>query len=310
MTKEEIREELLVSVNAYKNGARDRAYVQRQIDYYRTTYDYWDSKEILDMLEEIDQEKGRAADMNDFRIQNGILTAYSGKEAKVYIPNNVNEIADYAFSTNTSIKKVIFRDKSLRKIGIGAFSSCSNLESIELPEGTYLIADDAFRGCTKMQYAIIPPSVKYISADVFDGDSRTIIVSEPGSEAESYANRNSISFKTIGEFRALQSEASNKEKNKKKDSGKDKSLKTIGKTVATSKEAKETLYYILLTATILLTVLTAYFWIKTGTFNDAPYATGPYGSNVVHPVNPYRKYVFICGPLACLACCLMTNAKD
>ena len=248
-------------------------------------------------------------DMNDFRMHDGILTHYNGKQAKVYIPSNVNEIADYAFNTNNSIRQVIFQDKSLRKIGIGAFSSCCNLESIELPEGTYLISDDAFLGCTKMKYAIIPSSVKYISADVFDKTSGITIVGESGTEAEAYANKNGLSFKTIGDFKTSQHETSKKEKDEKK-KDKNKTIQNLGKSVISSKETKQAMYYLFLIATIVLTIMTAYYWIKTGTFNDAPYATGPYGSNVIHPVNPYRKYVFICGPLACLSCCLMTNAKE
>ena len=45
-------------------------------------------------------------------------------------------------------------------------------------------------------------------------------------------------------------------------------------------------------------------------FNYAPYATGPYGSNVVHPTNPAKKWIFICPILACIFCSLATAYKD
>ena len=57
MTKEEIREELLTSVNAYKNGARDREYVKDQVNYYYTAYRYMGGQEIIDMINEIDKER-------------------------------------------------------------------------------------------------------------------------------------------------------------------------------------------------------------------------------------------------------------
>lgn len=320
MTKEEIREELLAGVNAYRNGARDREYVENQINYYYTAYRYMNGQEIKDMLNEIDKEKqkvipestpvnNKTTNINSFRIQDGILSKYDGRDAIVQVPSNVREIADYAFSTNTSIKQILFQDNSLRKIGAGAFRNCSNLEGIELPNGTILISDDAFLGCKKMQHAIIPASVKYISADVFDKDSGITVVGEPGTEAESYAKRNSLTFQSIKDFNTAKKETKKEEK-KKEERKRDKPHKSFGKSFFSSSETKQAMYYLFLFATIILTIMTAYYWIKTGTFNDAPYATGPYGSNVVHPVNPYRKYVFICGPLACLSCCFMTNAKE
>lgn len=61
MNDEEIRNQLLDSVDAYKRGVFDRKYVQKQINYYYNTYRYMGGKEIVDMLDEIDQEKNNSA---------------------------------------------------------------------------------------------------------------------------------------------------------------------------------------------------------------------------------------------------------
>lgn len=45
-------------------------------------------------------------------------------------------------------------------------------------------------------------------------------------------------------------------------------------------------------------------------FNYAPYATGPYGSNVIHPTNPTKKWIFICPILSCIFCSIATAFKE
>lgn len=64
--------------------------------------------------------------MNDFKIENGILTSYTGPGGNVVIPNAV--IA----------------------IGESAFEDCSSLTGIVIPDSVTSIGDNAFRGCPKL----------------------------------------------------------------------------------------------------------------------------------------------------------------
>lgn len=46
---------------------------------------------------------------------------------------------------------------------------------------------------------------------------------------------------------------------------------------------------------IVLLILTIIFLFLTMSVDDMPYAIGKYGRNVIHPSNPYRIWIWICG---------------
>lgn len=98
----------------------------------------------------------------------------------VVIPEGVESIADYAFS-HTSITSVTFPE-SLKKIGNGAFNSCTGLKYIEIPEGVTTIPSYAFGYCN-LECLTIPMSVTSIQRDAFYS-GKIAVVSYCGTEEQ------------------------------------------------------------------------------------------------------------------------------
>ena len=64
---------------------------------------------------------------------------------KVVIPKSVTEIRQFAFTICEHLKEVVFEDGStLKTIGDAAFTGCSALEKIVLPEGLEEIGFGSF----------------------------------------------------------------------------------------------------------------------------------------------------------------------
>lgn len=82
----------------------------------------------------------------DFRIKNGILVKYSGKDENVVIPSKVHTIEKSAFENNNRIKSVVIPN-GVTTIDSKAFKMAKNLERIVLPYGLKVIKDQAFMCC-------------------------------------------------------------------------------------------------------------------------------------------------------------------
>ena len=54
-------------------------------------------------------------------------------------------------------------------IGSSAFSGCTSLASVTIPNSVTNISYDAFNGCSKLKKIEVPDSVTYIGSDAFDG---------------------------------------------------------------------------------------------------------------------------------------------
>ena len=78
---------------------------------------------------------------------------------------SVRVIDRYAFYQCSNLTSVEFPE-GLKKIGVGAFERC-NLTSVEFPEGLEEIGNDAFRGC-KLKSVKLPESLKIIGDNAFD----------------------------------------------------------------------------------------------------------------------------------------------
>ena len=76
----------------------------------------------------------------------------------------------------------------------GAFSGCSSLESIDLPDSVTTIGIAAFRGCSSLESIVIPDSVTTIGNEAFDGCPSLTIRAPKGSFAEEYAKEKKIKF--------------------------------------------------------------------------------------------------------------------
>ncbi len=93
---------------------------------------------------------------------------YDSKIVSVNIPASVNEIVTSAFEKCTELQAVNFADGSnLESISYSAFSECSSLKQIELPEGLKYIYSRAFQYCSKLSKVNIPTSVTKIGSSAF-----------------------------------------------------------------------------------------------------------------------------------------------
>lgn len=78
----------------------------------------------------------------------------------------------YTFLNCAQLKEVPQLPVSMREIGAGAFSGCSSIRQLVLPEGIATIASSAFSGCSALQYVTLPKSVETIGNLAFDGCSQ------------------------------------------------------------------------------------------------------------------------------------------
>ena len=97
------------------------------------------------------------------------LEKYLGHDESYYVDDDIEEIAPMAFS-NCDILREIILSKSVKRIGIYAFSSSdeSNLLSVELNDTLECIGNWAFSGCNSIAELRIPQSVVSIGKEAFE----------------------------------------------------------------------------------------------------------------------------------------------
>ena len=91
---------------------------------------------------------------------NGMLVTY------LTIPEDVEQISDYAFSQCTSLQMVTIGKKTTA-IGSHAFYFCSNLMSVSLEKGVQTIGQSAFEGCGRLGGIYIPDTVTSVGQGAF-----------------------------------------------------------------------------------------------------------------------------------------------
>ena len=130
----------------------------------------------------------------------------------VIIPSSVKEIGNYAFQRCPKLKSVKIIGNNLNSIGENAFSSCSSLVELELPNSVKTIGEFAFSSCKSLskisiptaittipQYAffhsqslktiVLPESVTSIKSKAFEGCEglREVVIKNPAIQIEDYA---------------------------------------------------------------------------------------------------------------------------
>ena len=99
---------------------------------------------------------------------------------KTYNDKLVTVISDFAFSDCTSLNSVTIPD-SVTSIGDKAFCDCTSLNSVTIPDSVTSIGDKAFCDCTSLNSVTIPDSVISIGGFAFYGCSSLTNVTIPSS---------------------------------------------------------------------------------------------------------------------------------
>ncbi len=134
---------------------------------------------------------------NVLYIGNYLINATRSISGNYRIKERTSLIADGAFSGCSELTSIMIPD-SVTSIGEGAFYYCTALTGIAIPDGVTGIGDWAFYYCTALTSVTIPDSVTSIGEGAFSGCDNLTICGSKGSYAETYAKENGIPFREVG----------------------------------------------------------------------------------------------------------------
>ena len=132
----------------------------------------------------------------------------------VSIPPELYAIGYEAFAGCSNLTYVIFDKNGVHNFGGGTFRDCTNLiyislppnadldyedfynctslTSIEYPYYSCYIFDSTFYNCVNLEYLSLARHVSFIEDNAFIGCDKLTIIATPDTEAENFANANSI----------------------------------------------------------------------------------------------------------------------
>ena len=109
-------------------------------------------------------------DLSETKIVKGGDSYYNVNDYKGYYYTSNDEIGAYAFKGCSELKSLNLPD-GITTIGDRAFSGCSGLTSLNLPDGITEIGDGAFYGCSGLMSLTIPAGITEIDDCAFYGCS-------------------------------------------------------------------------------------------------------------------------------------------
>ncbi|MCX6652682.1 MAG: fibronectin type III domain-containing protein [Methanomassiliicoccales archaeon] len=134
------------------------------------------------------------------------ITGYTGAGGAITIPSTLGghpvvAIGDYAFSSCTSLTSVTIPD-SVTSIGNYTFADCTSLTSITIPSSVTSIGGSAFYYCISLTSVTIPDSVTSIGDSAFSHCTSLTSVTIPDSVTSignsAFASCTSLTCVTIG----------------------------------------------------------------------------------------------------------------
>ncbi len=94
---------------------------------------------------------------------------------------SVTSIGDWAFSGCSSLTEIMIPN-SVTNIGDAAFCACKSLTEIKIPNSVTSIGDNAFYDCKSLKNITIPNSVTSVGESVFEGCSSLMEITIPNGE--------------------------------------------------------------------------------------------------------------------------------
>ncbi len=97
---------------------------------------------------------------------NAVITRYNGSDKTIIVPSTIDGytvkgIGDYAFSGCSSITDVTI-PQGITSIGIAAFVFCNGLESVSIPDSVTNIGSSAFFNCTALTGIVLPDGIQAV----------------------------------------------------------------------------------------------------------------------------------------------------
>lgn len=140
-----------------------------------------------------------------FEIVNGALVLKEGYEnflaGKITIPEVIGTDIVGSMRSAPGITHVFFLRHSTHytTIGANAFSNCSNLVEVALPDSITEIGNYAFRACTKLKTINLGDQITKIGASAFAGDSLVSMIVEIDELPANLVDIGSSAFQNAGE---------------------------------------------------------------------------------------------------------------
>lgn len=107
----------------------------------------------------------------------GSFTGWNSGIESIELPKTVRTICSQAFTGSRNLKKISM--PGVYDIEFVAFSSCTRLSSVTLPESLRSIGEGAFSGCLSWKDVVIPDSVTFIGDRAFEGNGiESVILGE------------------------------------------------------------------------------------------------------------------------------------
>ena len=118
----------------------------------------------------------------DFTIEDGVLTAYTGSDTSVTIPEGVTVIGDGSSPIFGSNVESVTIPASVTAITDKAFYNCTGLTSVTFAEGSRLktIGNEAFYAVNQLESLTIPEGVTSIGRYAFTAMNKLQTITLPG----------------------------------------------------------------------------------------------------------------------------------
>lgn len=93
---------------------------------------------------------------------------YVPDSLKTVVITSATNIGESAFSDCTNLTSITIPD-SVKSLGLHAFSRCSSLTNITIPDGVTSLTSSVFYGCSSLTNITIPNTVTFIAENTFEG---------------------------------------------------------------------------------------------------------------------------------------------